>query len=121
MLDVLSSLPWHQGAQRRAQQQEVDRTGERLGSLPLATQPEGDGHRIDERHLAEEGSTGEGEHGEIQHVRLAEPVEQGGQGQDGDGQQQGIAEALQGLGQDLSGVQDWHGGTVFVTWRTFYP
>jgi hypothetical protein len=52
---------------------------------------------------------------------LAEPVEQGGQGQDGDGQQQGIAEALQGLGQDLSGVLDWHGGTVFVTWRTFYP
>ncbi len=59
-----------QGAERRAQQQKVDRTGQRLGAFTLATQPEGDGHRIDERHLAEQGAAGEGEHRQIQHVRL---------------------------------------------------
>ena len=74
-----------QGGERRAQQQEVDRAGQGLRPLPLPAQPEGDGHRIDERHLAEQGASGQGEHRQIQHVRLAEPIEQGRQRQDGDG------------------------------------
>ncbi|MNF98855.1 hypothetical protein D3C84_817300 [compost metagenome] len=102
-----------QGRQGRAQQQEVDRPGHRLGALPLSTQAEGDGHRIDERHLAEQGTTREGEHRQIQHIRLAEPIEQGGQRQDGDRQQQGIAESLQGLSQDLSGVLYGHKRALF--------
>ena len=81
--------------------------------LPLSAQPEGDGHRIDERHLTEEGTSGQGEHRQIQHVRLAEPIEQGRQRQNGNGQQQGITEPLQGLGQDLSGVLNWHKGAEF--------
>ena len=90
-----------------------DSASQGLRPLPLSAQPEGDGHRIDERHLTEEGASGQGEHRQIQHVRLAEPIEQGRQRQNGNGQQQGITEPLQGLGQDLSGVLNWHKGAVF--------
>ena len=45
--------------------------------LARARQMEDEGHRIDERHLGEEGASGQGEHRQIQYVRLAEPIEQG--------------------------------------------
>lgn len=102
-----------QGAQRGAQQQEVDRPGQRLSALSLSAQPEGDGHRVDERHLAEQGAPREGEHSLIQYIRLTEPVEQRSQWQYGDRQQQGVTESLQGLDQGLSGVLYWHKGAGF--------
>ena len=46
----------HQGGESRVQQQEVDRPASAWVPQPLPTQAKGDGHRMNERHLAEQGA-----------------------------------------------------------------